>query len=126
MEDCSQHRTQKQQAEVKQCGPYGSIVLAVLKVKLEREAGARSRNGSTPGQGCARIVFLWTRHTGGGEPRNQSRDLPALVVEAGKGVAQELFFRGDHRYVDEGESTTQHQRHRPAHKRHGEARGNEH
>ena len=49
MHDCTHGRPKEEQAEVQQCGPYSSIVLAVLRV--EREGKCRlSRVSGQNGQ----------------------------------------------------------------------------
>jgi hypothetical protein len=61
MHERGESRPQKEQAEVKQCGPYSSIVLAVLEIKRkEKAAGAalRSRIGRP---GSSRGISAGTR-----------------------------------------------------------------
>ena len=88
---CGEQRPQEKQAEVKQCGPYSSIVLAVVEVEREGEAA---------GAPDSRV-----RVRGRREARNQSGNAAAIGVKGGKCGAQKALFRGDDRNVDSAKPT---------------------
>src|ERR1035438_6265398 len=90
MEECGENRPQPEQAEVQECGPHSSIVLAVLEIERKGECSVGG-------------AFTFWRGFGG-QSWDEARDAAAVDVEAGEGGAQKLFFPCDDRDVDDGEA----------------------
>ena len=96
-----QGRPQKHQAEVEKCGPYSSIVLAMLQIKAIRRSLARAPSPSPP-MACAAVSRGISRGT-----------LRQYSLETGKRLAQKTLLRRDHRNIDRRKHHRQRQR-RPA------------
>jgi hypothetical protein len=95
VEDEVNGRPKESQAKVQQNYSQKSIVLAVFEVQGRGEVAGHAVGRTWCGPGARK------------EPREQSGNTAAILVEVRKRRAQEALFRRNHGYVDQKESGRQ-------------------